>query len=97
MHQPGYIGKKRQASPSRSTMTEDGYRTKSGRLSKIAPWISEQFVGMVALPNKPSTFEESVHTPAWRSAMEEEIDSINKNATWELTELPPSKNPISTK
>ena len=39
------------------------------------------------------SFNEDNEHEEWREAMEEEYDSIMKNKTWELTELPKIKIP----
>ncbi|GAU23238.1 hypothetical protein TSUD_172660 [Trifolium subterraneum] len=36
----------------------------------------------------PSSFEEAVKSSTWRSAMNKEIEAIEKNKTWQLTDLP---------
>jgi len=46
---------------------------------------------------EPINFEQVVGDKKWRKAMEEEIDSIERNQTWELTELPVGKKPITLK
>lgn len=45
----------------------------------------------------PTTYDEAVQKELWRKAMEEEITAIEKNATWELTNLPREKNVIGLK
>nr|XP_009775305.1 PREDICTED: uncharacterized protein LOC104225243 [Nicotiana sylvestris] len=45
----------------------------------------------------PVTFEEAVKDDRWVHAMNEEIHTIEKNNTWKLTTLPPSKKPIGVK
>eukprot|EP00268_Persea_americana_P056077 TRINITY_DN6570_c0_g1_i4.p1 TRINITY_DN6570_c0_g1~~TRINITY_DN6570_c0_g1_i4.p1 ORF type:complete len:520 (+),score=81.62 TRINITY_DN6570_c0_g1_i4:3057-4616(+) len=45
----------------------------------------------------PATFEEAVKSSAWREAMELEIKAIEKNGTWELTELPRGAKKIGVK
>lgn len=37
----------------------------------------------------PITFEGAEKRPIWKEAIDQEIESINKNGTWELNELPP--------
>ncbi|GJS28548.1 retrovirus-related pol polyprotein from transposon TNT 1-94 [Tanacetum coccineum] len=37
---------------------------------------------------EPLVFEEAMRSKKWRQAMKEEIKSIEKNDTWELTTLP---------
>lgn len=36
----------------------------------------------------PSTFDEASKMKVWRVAMKQEIESIESNNTWELTDLP---------
>ena len=36
----------------------------------------------------PIYFEDAVKSEKWRKAMDLEMEAINKNGTWELTELP---------
>ena len=45
----------------------------------------------------PMSFEELVKEKKWCKAMDEEIDAIERNETWELTELPPKKQVIRVK
>jgi hypothetical protein len=46
--------------------------------------MKEYFVGTVDLSCKPRTFEEAISDPIWHEPMEDEIQSIIKNDTWEL-------------
>lgn len=43
------------------------------------------------------SFDEAINSEVWRKAMAEEIESIERNKTWELVVLPQNKNPISVK
>ena len=45
----------------------------------------------------PIYFEKFVKEKKWYKAMDEEIDAIERNETWELTELPPKKQVIGVK
>lgn len=45
----------------------------------------------------PTTFREAVKHEKWRQAMEKEINSIEKNKTWELTTLPAGAKRIGVK
>nr|XP_016451574.1 PREDICTED: uncharacterized protein LOC107776213 [Nicotiana tabacum] len=46
---------------------------------------------------EPINFDEFITDKRWRQAMEEEIDSIEKNNTWELTTLPKGNRAIGVK
>ncbi|GKD75351.1 retrovirus-related pol polyprotein from transposon TNT 1-94 [Tanacetum coccineum] len=46
---------------------------------------------------EPLVFEEAMKSKKWRQAMEEEIKSIEKNDTWELTTLPKGQKAIGVK
>ncbi|KAK0587855.1 hypothetical protein LWI29_030041 [Acer saccharum] len=45
----------------------------------------------------PISFEEASKEKKWRSAMNQEIDAIERNKTWELTELPKGKSVLGVK
>ena len=46
---------------------------------------------------EPRTFAEASTDEQWIKAMEEELDQIEKNGTWELVPRPRNKNVIDTK
>lgn len=48
----------------------------------------------------PCTVEEVLNRPdayLWKAAMQEEIESLNSNKTWAITDLPAGRKPISSK
>lgn len=45
----------------------------------------------------PLLFEEVIKSKKWREAMVVEIKAIEKNKTWELTDLPKGVKPIGVK
>ena len=45
----------------------------------------------------PLTFEEAVVEEVWEKGMDEEIECIEKNQTWELVDVPTYKDVISVK
>ena len=45
----------------------------------------------------PITFEEFVEEQVWEQAMDEEIEFIEKNQTWELVDVPKDKGVIDVK
>jgi hypothetical protein len=44
-----------------------------------------------------NSFEEAIKDEFWNKAMDEELDQIEKNDTWELVPRPKNKNVINTK
>ena len=52
---------------------------------------------MTMTENDPVKFDEAVKDKVWREAMKNEIESIEKNNTWELTILPAGFTPIGVK
>ena len=46
---------------------------------------------------EPITFEEAYREETWRKAMEEEMNSIERNDTWSLVDLPHGVEPIGVK
>ena len=46
---------------------------------------------------QPSSFEEEIKDEYWVQAMDEEIESIEKNDTWDLVDFPKDKNLIGVK
>jgi hypothetical protein len=46
---------------------------------------------------EPNCFEEARKDEFWNKAMDEELDKIEKNDTWELVQRPKNKNVIDTK
>ena len=45
----------------------------------------------------PVSFDEAAKEDVWIKAMDEEIDSIERNNTWDLVDLPEGKNNIGVK
>jgi hypothetical protein len=46
---------------------------------------------------QPTYFKEAAKEPHWVQAMNQEIDSIEKNKTWDLVDLPKHKTSIGVK
>ncbi|MCI28025.1 hypothetical protein A2U01_0049225, partial [Trifolium medium] len=47
--------------------------------------------------SEPINWQDAIANPKWNNAMQEEINSIEKNKTWKLVELPHQKKAISVK
>ena len=52
---------------------------------------------LLYLNNEPRNFEEAKGSKEWRRACEDEIESIEKNRTWDLVDLPFGEKPIGLK
>jgi hypothetical protein len=67
--------------------------------SKTARTATTAYIAHLSV--EPQTYEEamseSVEGERWKKAMESELESMEKNKAWELTELPPGRTAISTK
>lgn len=89
--------------------TEQPGRTREGRVSRPPRYLSdyitgseveedEEVVNMVEVNSSdPVSFEEAEKSLKWREAMNEEIRAIERNGTWELTELPKGAKCIGVK
>jgi len=49
------------------------------------------------LLEEPTSYEEATKNENWRNAMMSEILSIEKNRTWELTDLPKNHKTVGIK
>ena len=49
------------------------------------------------LESDPQTYEDAVHDPIWKTAMKEEFNSLQKNNTWELVDLPLGRKLVQCK
>ena len=51
----------------------------------------------IVTSDDPVSYEEAVKSYKWREAMDAEMESIQKNETWSLTELPAGTKKIGVK
>ena len=73
-------------------------RLKDCVLSNDDDPIDEELVNFALFADcDPITYEDAARNDCWLKAMEEEIGAIEKNNTWELTDLPRGKQPIGVK
>jgi hypothetical protein len=49
------------------------------------------------MPCDPVSFDEAAKEDVWIKAMDEEIDSIERNKTWDVVDLPKGMNNIGVK
>ena len=62
--------------------------------------ITEEFVLNFLIEEEPKTYQEaitSIDATFWKEAIKSEIESLESNKTWELTDLPKGCRPISSK
>ena len=52
---------------------------------------------IMAAETEPQRFEDAMKHPAWQEAIKSEINSIERNATWDLVDKPIGKNVVGTK
>lgn len=74
------------------------------RERRVPDWMADYETGeeilnamMTVTENDPVSYEEAVKSKKWREAMSAEIESIEKNQTWELTVLPKGVKSIGVK
>ena len=58
---------------------------------------NKSFVNQLFTVYIPNSVHEAVVDPRWKKAMNEELGSLKKNATWELSDLPVGKKPVGCK
>ena len=56
-----------------------------------------KFLGAITAGVEPHSFNEAMQDPHWRQAMQTEIEALERNGTWTITDLPPGKKPIGCK
>lgn len=52
------------------------------------------FVAALSANKEPRSYKEASQHERWRKATRDEIDALERNQTWEITDLPPGKKPI---
>lgn len=59
--------------------------------------IEQHNLALFSTNSDPVTYEEAVKHEEWRNAMDQEIESIERNNTWDLTSLPSGAKKIGVK
>jgi hypothetical protein len=71
------------------------------RIVKPKPRYNDEdyhYSGMCLLAaEEPASVEDALKDQAWKGAMQDEMDSILENHTWEVTSLPPGHRAIGLK
>lgn len=71
--------------------------TKSLRRTKFSTQYDDFIIALVEAPYEPTDFFETIGSHAWQTTMEFDMESIRKDQTWELVQLPIGKRPIPSK
>lgn len=73
------------------------YEIGEGTVDEVEESLNALMVMLMEAENDPILFQEAVKQKIWKDAMVSEIESIEKNHTWELTALPEGFTPIGVK
>ena len=73
------------------------HRTRGGSHHASTSFVDHSFIAETCNEEEPVSFEEAQESDHWMHAMQDEYDSILKNDTWDLAELPYGKKAIGTK
>ncbi|KAK0593971.1 hypothetical protein LWI29_032888 [Acer saccharum] len=63
---------------------------------RLSPQFRAFVTRLVDIPI-PNNIQEALKNPEWKKAVMIEVQALEKNGTWELTELPKGKNPVGCK
>ena len=67
----------------------------STRVSIPPPYLTDYHCSFaLATPNEPHTYCEAHTNPLWQQAMNEELDALHKNNTWDMVDLPPGQSVV---
>lgn len=56
-----------------------------------------QFLSSITKHEEPTSYKQAVMHPEWIQAMQAELEALNNNSTWVITNLPQGKKPIGCK
>ena len=65
--------------------------------SHLGPTFHSFFMAVTTTPSKPVFFNQAIQFFERRAAMDKEIEALEVNNTWTLTQLPAGKSPIGSK
>ncbi|CAN1146609.1 Retrovirus-related Pol polyprotein from transposon TNT 1-94 [Linum perenne] len=57
----------------------------------------KHFILQVSSVPEPKTYSQAASSDCWKQAMSEELQALENNRTWIITDLPPGKRPIGCK
>ncbi len=78
--------------------SDDNPGTSSNAPTRIQPLRQAKKVNVVApAMGDPTTYAEAIQIPCWREAINSELESIAKNQTWEIVDLPEGAKTLDSK
>jgi Reverse transcriptase (RNA-dependent DNA polymerase) len=63
---------------------------------KVSPTY-RAYLGNITHQTEPTTWEDANQHPVWQKAMNEELQALEKNHTWDIVSLPQGKKPVGCK
>lgn len=57
----------------------------------------QEYVKKIENDSEPMNYKEAAIHEKWRNVMQEELNALSKNNTWELVQLPQNRKPIGSK
>jgi len=74
-----------------------GRTRRSTREAESSHYSESAWVSSLMDEEEPESFDDACENQHWMQAMQAELDSIHKNHTWDLVDLPAGKKAIGTK
>ena len=81
--------------PNDPRRTRSDFQRESIALSSLDHLLSESYYLMII--SDPKSYYHGWKDPIWQVAMDEEMNSLQKNTTWELVSLPPRRKLVQCK
>ncbi|RVW39072.1 Retrovirus-related Pol polyprotein from transposon TNT 1-94 [Vitis vinifera] len=63
----------------------------------LIPSIDDSTLPIALRKGVPNTIQEALKISEWKKAVQDEIDALEKNGTWTITDLPVGKRPVGCK
>ncbi|RVW27213.1 Retrovirus-related Pol polyprotein from transposon RE1 [Vitis vinifera] len=63
----------------------------------LIPSIDDSILPIALRKGVPNTIQEALKISEWKKAVQDEIDALEKNGTWTITDLPVGKRPVGCK
>ncbi|OIT26626.1 hypothetical protein A4A49_65929, partial [Nicotiana attenuata] len=57
----------------------------------------QEYLSLFSAPTEPKNFKEASQDQKWIEAMQQEVNALEQNQTWELVDLPKGKQAVGSK